>query len=213
MEGPDPQTQVPQTSEIANGKIYQNEKYKFSFSYPNYLQTSKAQAPILFEAKSNADTINVEIIDQPLAGREFLASDGVVGNGIFKYSASKDTWEYVGMSGGTSDFKGDNYTVSDFRPDDEAALRNEGYFPMKYKTKNGLSAWVGKSTSIHSTQGGDNWQIAYIENPQKQFTVKLYTMQCIGYYNSCATDDGVYLQSRSNPQTIFSILDTLTFDQ
>ena len=203
----------PSSSPVVNSdwKTYINSKYKFSVQYPDYLKSSKAQTFNLFEADSSADGIRVEVIDKPLDGREFLASDGVVGNSIFKYSAAKDKWEYIGMYGGTNDFTKDEYKVYDVRPEDETTLRNEGYIPVKYKTKTGLLTWIGNSTNQHSTQGGDTWQIVFVESPQKQFIIKLYLKQCGGYHNSCITDDSSYLEPVSNPQTIFSIIDTLQF--
>lgn len=192
-------------------KTYTNSKYKFSIQYPDYLESSKAQTSNLFEAYSGADQIRVEVIDKSLDGREFLASDGVVGNSIFKYSAIKDNWEYIGMYGGTDDYTKDEYKVYDFRPGDETILQGEGYIPVKYKTKTGLVTWVGNSTNQHSTQGGDTWQIAFVENPQKRFTVKLFLTQCRGYYNVCAVNDSGYLEPISNPQTIFPLIDTLRF--
>ena len=192
-------------------KTYTNSKYKFSIQYPDYLKSSKAQTFNLFEADSSADGIRVEVIDKSLDGREFLASDGVVGNSIFKYSVAKDNWEYIGMYGGTDDYTKDEYKVYDVRPEDETTLRDEGYTPVKYKTKTDLLTWIGNSTNQHSTQGGDTWQIAFVESPQKQFTIKLYLKQCRGYYNSCATDDSSYLESVSSSKTIFSVIDTLQF--
>ena len=192
-------------------KTYANSKYKFSIQYPDYLKSSKAQTFNLFEADSSADGIRIEVIDKPLDGREFVASDGVLGNSIFKYSAVKDDWEYIGMYGGTDDYTRDEYKVYDIRPEDETTLRGEGYIPVKYKTKIGLLTWIGNSTNQHSTQGGDTWQIAFVESPQKQFTIKLYLKQCRGYYNSCATDDSSYLKPVSSSKTIFSAIDTLQF--
>ena len=192
-------------------KIYTNSKYKFSIQYPDYLKFLEAQTSNLFEANSSADGIRVEVIDKSLDGREFLASDGVVGNSIFRYSAVKDIWEYIGMYGGTDDYTKDEYKVYDLRPEEETILRDKGYIPVKYKTKIGLLTWVGNSTNQHSTQGGDTWQIAFVESPQKQFTIKLYLKQCRGYNNSCATDVSSYLEPVSSSKTIFSAIDTLQF--
>lgn len=194
-------------------KTYTNSKYKFSIQYPDYLASSKTQTLNLFEAGSSADEIRVEVIGKSLDGRGFLASDGVVGNSIFKYSAAKGNWEYIGMYGGTDDYTKDEYKVYDVRPEDETTLRDEGYIPIKYKTKTGLLTWIGNSTNQHSTQGGDTWQIAFVESPQKQFIIKLYLKQCRGYYNSCATDDSSYLEPVSSSKTIFSVVDTLQFSK
>ncbi len=192
-----------------NRKLYQSKKYKFTILYPSYLKPLKSRALNLFEASSSADMIQIKISDKPLDGAEFLAEDGVVGDSIFKYSAAENNWKYAGMYGGAESF-GDKekYKIYSIRPEDGAYLRREGHVPIKYKTRNGLSAWVGKSSNKHSTQGGDNWQIAFIESPRKQFTVRVYMRQCHGFYNSC----GKKTESSGNSQTIFSVIDTLWFE-
>lgn len=204
-------SRTPETfrrAEKENWKSYQNKKYGFTISYPSYLKSLKSEPLHFFEASSSAEMIQIKISEKPLDGSEFLAADGTVGDSIFKYFAAKNEWQYVGMYGGPESFGDkDKYKVYDVRPEDGAYLRKEGRVPVKYKTKNGLSVWVGKSTDKHSTQGGDSWQIAFIESPQKQFTVKVYMKQCHGFYNSC----GGKTESSGDSQTIFSVIDTLRF--
>lgn len=206
------------TINTSTWQTYTNTRYGFTISYPGYLDAAQTQTQTLFKADSATEEMQVVVIDKPLNGLEFLASDGVVGNSIFQYSGASNTWQYigadlddVGVANNASDTLEFQYQTSGSRPGDASTLSSEGYIPLKYQTKNGLSAWVGDSTDEHSTQGGDTWQIAFIENINKQFTVVVYMDQCAGYYSSCTNGSNDYLQSTSNSQTIFSVINTLQF--
>ncbi len=188
--------------------MYTNNQYRFSLSYPAFY-AYKTNMPLL-EAGSEQDVahaedyLSVTAFVGNLNGKTFSANDGEV-SGVFAYDAQAQSWVYKGFTG----YDSGDHPVVDVRQLDASELVSGGWTPQKYTTPSGLIGWIVKATDAHSTQGGCIWQTAFVESPDKSFTLVIKTQQAYGY--SCVGDKSFTPTYNANAKTIYKILDSLQF--
>jgi hypothetical protein len=197
-----PQTEVLNTS---TWQTYRNDEFGFEVKYPSLFKIAeqdtngmKAGDKIPFE--QSFEDLVIRVITKPLSEIEYTAEDGILAPSIYKFSRESDQWYYVGTTWG------------DFRPEDDEYLRKEGgSVPEKYHITEEVDAWVAYATDIHSTEGGNSWQTAYIESSDKKFTVTILLSRCSSAERREACAHYGDYDLLTNAGTISTVLSTFRF--
>lgn len=186
--------------DTSNWLTYTNPTYHITLKYPPFYKYTKRT--VTFEAGSEKDILNspdylkIRVILEPLAKVTYTVCCGQSSGLSFRYDTTTGLWKLV--KGFSSDDGPNDYSYD---------------APKLHMTLSNLQAWVAGYSAGSAVLGGTNGTTAYIESPDKKFTVQIdlnyYFCHGDGYTDQCTSDEP---HAQATDQTIYQILDTLEID-